>query len=106
MCDNAVTGICNAILAAQQNTVFKTKIEPEHLAQLQRLLDVSIDKEEKLLAEHHAMQIQMLAEHEEKLRKILSRGQGIWLSDFWVKVLAIAILAYTLITFLYAMFGS
>ena len=105
-CDNAVTGICNAILAAQQNTVFKTKIEPEHLAQLQRLLDVSIDKEEKLLAEHHAMQIQMLAEHEEKLRKILSRGQGIWLSDFWVKVLAIAILAYTLITFLYAMFGS
>ncbi len=81
-CDNAVIGISNAISAAQQNTVFKTKIEPKHLAQLQRLLDVGIDKEEKLLADHRAKQAQMLAEHEEEIRKILSRGQGIWLSDF------------------------
>lgn len=105
-CHNAVTGICNAILAAQQNTVFKTKVEPEHLARLQQLIADGIAKDGELLAEHRAKQAQMLVEHEEKMRKILSRGQGIWLSDFWVKVLAIAILAYTLITFLYAMFGS
>lgn len=103
-CDNAVTGICNAILAAQQNTVFKTKVEPEHMAQLQQLIADGIVKEEKLLAEHRTKQAQILAEHEEKMRKILSLEQGIWFSDFWVKVLAVAILAYTLITFLYAKF--
>lgn len=104
-CDNAVTGICNAILAAQQNTVFKTKVEPEHLAKLQQLIADGIAKEEKLLEEYQNKQAQMLAEHEEKMRKILSRGQGIWFSDFWVKVLAIVLLVYTLVCFLYAKFG-
>lgn len=103
-CDNAVTGICNAILAAQQNTVFKTKVEPEHLAKLQQLIADGITKEEKLLEEHQTKQAQMLAEHEEKMRKILSRGQGFWLSDFWAKVLNIAI--FTLVTFLYVKFGG
>lgn len=105
-CDNAVTGICNAILAAQQNTVFKTKIEPEHLAILQQLIADGIAKDGELLEEHRAKQAQMLAEHEEKMRKILSRGQGIWLSDFWVKVLDISILAFTLTTFLYVKFTT
>lgn len=103
-CHNAVTGICNAILAAQQNTVFKTKVEPEHMVQLQQAIADGIAKEEKILADHRAKQAQMLAEHEEKMRKILSRGQGIWLSDFWAKVLDITILVYTLVTFLYVKF--
>lgn len=104
-CDNAVTGICNAIVNAQQNTVFKTTIDPDHLAQVQKLNDEFLVKEEQLLADHRAKQAKMLSGHEKRMEKILSRGGGIWISDFWAKVLAIVLLVYTLACFLYAKFG-
>lgn len=104
-CDNAVTGICNAIVNAQQNTVFKATIAPEHLAQAQKLNDEFLTKEEQLLADHRAKEAKMLSDHEERMKKILSRGGGIWISDFWAKVLAIILLVYTLVCFLYAKFG-
>lgn len=104
-CDNAVTGICKAIVDAQQNTVFKTTVDPKHLAQVQKTNNEFLTKEEQQLADHRAKQADMLAKHEERMKKILSRGRGFWISDFWAKVLGIVLLVYTLTCFLYAKFG-
>ena len=100
-CDNAVTGISKAIVNAQQKTVFKAAIIPEHLAQLKKLNDDFLAKEGQQLADHRAKQEKMLREHEERMEKILSQNEGFWVSNFWAKVLGVVLLAYTIICFLY-----
>ena len=80
--DNIINGICNAIVKAERNTQFKATIKSEHLAQLQQLLDKAIET-------------WMLTEHEFNMRKILRRNEGIWFSDFWMKVLGIFLFVYT-----------
>ena len=104
-CDNAVTGISNAIVNAQQKTVFKAEILPEHLAQLKKLNDDFLAKEGQQLADHRAKQEKLLREHEERMRTILSRNEGFWVSNSWAKVLGVVMLAYTIICFLYGLYG-
>lgn len=40
-------------------------------------------------------QTKMLTDHESNIRKILKRNEGIWFSDFWMKVLVIFLFVYT-----------
>ena len=40
-------------------------------------------------------QTKMLTEHESNMRKILRRNEGVWFSDFWMKVLVIFLFAHT-----------
>ena len=94
-CDNVVGGICKAIVDAEQNTVFKAEISPECLAQLRLLLEDSIAKEK-----------QLFEEHEVKLEKNLSRGEGVWFSDFWMKFLCVFLLVYSVVIALLAYFGK
>lgn len=86
--------------------MFKTIVDSEHLAQVQKLDNEYLAKEEQLLADHQTKQVEMLTAHKKQMRKILSRSRGIWISDFRTKKLGIVVLAYTLICFLYAKFGS
>ncbi|MGN0225539.1 MAG: hypothetical protein ACI4A7_05610 [Prevotella sp.] len=76
----------------------------EFLAQLRQLLEDSITKERQLLEEHRALQLRILEKHEVKLEKILSRGEGVWFSDFWMKFLCVFLLVYTVVTALLAYF--
>ena len=87
--DNIINGICNAIVKAERNTQFKATIKSEHLAQLQQLLDKAIETWKTMLENHCSKQAKMLTEHEFNMRKILRRNEGIWFSDFWMKVLDI-----------------
>ena len=105
-CDNVVGGICKAIVDAEQNTVFKAEISPECFAQLRQLLEDCIAKERQLLEKHRALQLRMQEEHEGKLEKILSRGEGVWFSDFWLKFLCVFLLVYTVVIALLAYFGK
>lgn len=100
-CDNIVNGICNAIVKAERDTNFKATITSEQLAQLRQLIDRSIDSWTSVLATHRAEQTKLIAEHESDMRKILRRNEGVWLSNFWAKVLAFSFLIYTLVAFLY-----
>lgn len=100
--DNIVGGICNAIVDAEQNTVFKATIVPEHLIQLEKLVDDSIIKETKILEKHRALQTKQFEEQESNLKKILRQNEGIWLSDFWTKFLFIFFLVYSSIVALWA----
>ena len=95
-CENIVSSICKAIVAAEQNTVFRTEISPDHLSQLKQQVEESVTKERQLLEEHRALQLRMFVEQEAKLEKILSRNKGIWFSDFWLKFLCVFLLVYTL----------
>ena len=93
---NIINGICNAIVKAERNTQFKATIKSEHLAQLQQLLDKAIETWKTMLENHCSKQAKMLTEHEFNMRKILRRNEGVWYSDFWMKVLVIFLLVYTM----------
>jgi len=92
-----VNGICNAIVKAEQNTEFRATIKAEHFAQLQQHLNKSVKTWEIMLENHRSEQTKMLTDHESNIRKILKRNEGIWFSDFWMKVLVIFLFVYTAI---------
>ena len=85
--DNIINGICNAIVKAEQNTQFKATIKSEHLAQTWKTM----------LENHRSEQAKMLTEHESNMRKILKRNEGVWFSDFWMRVLVIFLFVYTVV---------
>lgn len=93
--DNIINGICNAIVKAERNTQFKATIKSEHLALLQQSIDKAINTWKTVLENHRSEQAKILTEHESNIRKILKRNEGIWFSDFWMKVLVIFLLVYT-----------
>ena len=95
--NNIINGIYNAIVNAEQNTRFKATIKSEHLAQLQQLLNQTIKAWKTVLENHRSEQAKMLTKHESNMRKILRRNEGVWLSDFWMKVLVIFLFVYTVV---------
>lgn len=96
-CDNIISGICNAIVKAERDTTFKATITPEQLVELRQLIDHSVESWTSVLANHRAEQTKFITEHESNMRKILRRNEGVWYSDFWMKVLVISLLVYTMV---------
>ena len=94
-CDNIVSGICNAIVKTERDTKFKTTITPEQLTKLRQLIDHSVESWISVLANHRAEQSKLITEHESNMCKILRRNEGVWFSDFWMKVLVIFLVIYT-----------
>lgn len=95
--DNIINGICNAIVKAERHTQFKATIKSEHLAQLRQLLNQTVEAWKSVLENHRSEQAKMLIGHEANMRKILRRNEGIWFSDFWMKVLVIFLFVYTVV---------
>ena len=46
-----------------------------------------IQEETELLKKHVAEQLAMIKAHEQRICEVCKRGEGIWLSNFWMKVL-------------------
>ena len=61
-----------------------------------------IQEETELLKKHVAEQLAMIKAHEQRICEVCKRGEGVWLSDFWMKVLLIIWFASIGIAFLYA----
>lgn len=95
--DNIINGICNAIVKAERNTQFKATIKSEYIVQLQQLLDQAVEVWKSVLENHRCEQMKILTEHESNMRRILKRNEGIWFSDFWMKVLVIFLFVYTVV---------
>ena len=93
--DNIINGICNAIVKAERHTQFKATIKSEYLAQLQQLIDKAVEVWNAVLENHCSKQAEILTEHEANMRKILRKNEGVWFSDFWMKVYVIFLLVYT-----------
>lgn len=52
-----------------------------------------IEEEKETLTKHRTKMLKMLEEHEQKTKNIIRQGEGIWLSDFWMKVWCVVQLA-------------
>lgn len=61
-----------------------------------------IQEETELLKKNVAEQLAMIKAHEQRICEVCKRGEGIWLSNFWMKVLLIIWFASIGIAFLYA----
>lgn len=61
-----------------------------------------IQEETELLKKHVAEQLVMIKAHEQRICEVCKRGEGIWLSNFWMKELLIIWFASIGIAFLYA----
>ena len=85
--DNVINGICNAIVKAERDTQFKATIKPEHLVKAWKTV----------LENHHSEQTKMLTEHESNMRNLLRQNEGVWFSNFWMKVLVIFLFVYTMV---------
>ena len=59
-----------------------------------------IQEETELLKKHVAEQLAMIKAHEQRICEVCKRGEGIWLSNFWMKVLLIIWFASIGIAFL------
>ena len=65
-----------------------------------------IQEETELLKKHVAKQLAMIKAHEQRFCEVCKQGEGIWLSDFWLKVWGVVqIVVYGVIT-LYLMAKS
>ena len=76
--------------------VWIVKRTPEQLAELRQLIDHSIESWTSVLKNHQVEQTKLITEHESNMRKILRQNEGVWYSDFWMKVLVISLLVYTM----------
>lgn len=57
-----------------------------------------IQEETELLKKHVAEQLAMIKTHEQRICEVCKRGEGVWLSDFWLKVwIAVQIVVYGII---------
>lgn len=61
-----------------------------------------IQEETELLEKHVAEQLVMIKAHEQRICEVCKQGEGVWLSDFWLKMLLIVWFATIGIAFLYA----
>lgn len=61
-----------------------------------------IQEETELLKKHVAEQLAIIKAHEQRICEVCKRGEGVWLSNFWMKVLLIIWFASIGIAFLYA----
>ena len=70
--DNIISGICRAIVKAEQNIVIRAKISTDELAKVHQCTARYIKAEEELLERHS-----------DKMAKHLQSNEGIWLSTYW-----------------------
>ena len=77
--DNAITGICHAIVQAQQTPV-KTRLDDESLKQLNDNHTKWLGQEKQTLEDHHKRQEESWQKHSQRLTDIVKNNEGVWIS--------------------------
>ena len=77
--DNAITGICSAIVQAQQTPV-KTRLDDESLKQLNDNHTKWLGQEKQTLDDHHKQQEDSWQKHSQRLTDIVKNNEGVWIS--------------------------
>ena len=78
--DNAITGICNAIVQAQQTPV-KTRLDDEGLKQLTDSHAQWLEQEKQMLADQYKQQETLWRKQSHRLTDIVRNNEGVWLSQ-------------------------
>lgn len=63
-----------------------------------------IQEEKELLKKHVAEQLAMIKAYEQRICEVCKQGEGVWLSDFWLKVWCIVQIAVYGVITLYLIF--
>ena len=77
--DNAITGICNAIVQAQQTPV-KTRLDDESLNQLHDSHTQWLGQEKQTIDDLHKQQEESWQKHSQRLTDIVKNNEGVWIS--------------------------
>ena len=77
--DNAINGICSAIVKAE-NTPIKAKLDDESLKKLQDFHTQWLGQEEQKLADHDKLQETIWQKHSQRLTDIVKNNEGVWIS--------------------------
>ena len=78
--ENAITGICNAIVQAQQTPV-RTRLDDESLKQLQDIHTQWLEEERQKLLDHNKQQEESWQKHSQRLTNMVKNNEGVWLSS-------------------------
>ena len=77
--ENVITGICNAIVQAQQTPV-KTTLDDESLKKLHDTHAQWLSQEEQKLADHDKQQAANWQKQNQRLTDIVKKNEGVWIS--------------------------
>ena len=77
--ENAITGICNAIVQAQETSV-KTRLDDESMKQLHDIHTQWLEQEEQKLADHDKQQEMNWKKQSQRLTNIVKNNEGVWIS--------------------------
>ena len=77
--DNAISGICAAIVKAQQTPV-KTRLDDESLKQFHDSHAQWLGQEKQTLDDHHKRQEESWMKHSQRLTNIVKNNEGVWIS--------------------------
>ena len=77
--ENAITGICDAIVKAQQTPV-KTRLDDESLNQLHDSHTQWLGQEKQTLDNHHRQLEESWQKHSQRLTDIVKNNEGVWIS--------------------------
>ena len=77
--DNAITGICHAIVQAQQTPV-KTRLDDESLKQFHDSHVQWLGQEKQTLDDHHRQQKESWQKQSQRLTDIVKNNEGVWIS--------------------------
>ena len=64
----------------------KLTIKQADIDQFRLVKNGYIQEETELLKKHVAEQLAMIKAYEQRICEVCKRGEGVWLSDFWLKV--------------------
>ena len=78
--DNIVTGIVAQIVRVE-NMRFTAHLDEDSVTQVQETNRKAIEHEREVLAQHRKEQLAMFRKHSERLADIISRGEGVWISQ-------------------------
>ena len=77
--DNAISGICSAIVKAE-NTPIKAKLDDEGLKQIHDSHTQWLGQEKQTLEDHHKRQEESWQKHSQRLTNIVKNNEGVWIS--------------------------
>ena len=84
---DAVTKAIDSFIAKVRDIKFKAKVDDADIEKLTNDRKKLIENESKLLEDHRKANKEILTRHFYDMSNMMSRNEGVWLSNGWVKTL-------------------
>ena len=84
---DAVTKAIDSFIAKVRDIKFKAKVDDADMEQAINNRKKLIENESKLLEDHRKENKEILTRHFYDMSNMMSRNEGVWLSNGWVKTL-------------------